>query len=90
MMKTIISTNQTDEALALDYKSLAFMLGYGHAQQYDSATSLFESYDARSLSDKASIEAAKSPLYVIHNFEDLCFEYTPVYDASLTLVGFLD
>lgn len=89
-MITIISANQTEKIFELDYKTFDYMLMGGNAEQYDSAKSLFENYDAINLENQEKIVSAKTPLYVIHNVDNFCFEYTPVYDASLNLVGFLD
>lgn len=90
MTQTVICANQTEEYLDLDYKTLDYMLIGGNAEEYDSAKALFDNYDARDLDDKGKISAAHTPLYVIHNFNDIVLEYSPVYDSSLNLVGFLD
>ena len=86
----IVKASQIEEVLQMDYKTLDYMLLSKTAEEFDSAKSLFNDRDAKDCYSEASIEAAKAPLYVIHDFEGTVFEYTPVYDASLNLVGFLD
>jgi predicted protein tyrosine phosphatase len=96
MTNNIIITAKANSAFTdsgeLDYKTLDYMLHNKNAEEFDSAESLFKTYDAKDTESKTGIEEAKSPLYVLHNVEDagLVFVYAPVYDASLNLVGFLD
>ena len=86
----IVRASQIEVVLQMEYKTLDYMLLSKIAEEFDSAKSLFTDRDAKDIYSEESIEGAKAPLYIIHDFEGTVFEYTPVYDALLNLVGFLD